>query len=80
VRLPRSISGADLARRLARLGYAVSRQTGSHMRLTRVAVGEQHVTIPAHADLKVGTLHSILRQVSQQTGLSREDLLAELFP
>jgi hypothetical protein len=34
VRLPRSVSGPELAKALQRLGYEVTRQTGSHMRLT----------------------------------------------
>jgi predicted RNA binding protein YcfA (HicA-like mRNA interferase family) len=42
---------------LARHGYQVSRQSGSHMRLSRrTDEGEQHVTIPAHKPLRVGTL------------------------
>ena len=32
--LPRDLAGADLARALGRIGYRVTRQTGSHMRLT----------------------------------------------
>jgi predicted RNA binding protein YcfA (HicA-like mRNA interferase family) len=31
MRLPRDMSGAELATRLGVLGYAVTRQTGSHM-------------------------------------------------
>jgi predicted RNA binding protein YcfA (HicA-like mRNA interferase family) len=34
VRLPRDLSGRDLARALGRYGYAVTRESGSHMRLT----------------------------------------------
>jgi predicted RNA binding protein YcfA (HicA-like mRNA interferase family) len=34
VRLPRDLGSADLVRALAQLGYAVTRQTGSHIRLT----------------------------------------------
>jgi predicted RNA binding protein YcfA (HicA-like mRNA interferase family) len=46
MRLPRNISGQDLARRLSALGYEITRQTGSHMRLTTQEHGEHHVTIP----------------------------------
>lgn len=46
MRLPRDLSGAELVKRLARLGYAATRQTGSHIRLTSHAHGEHHVTIP----------------------------------
>lgn len=34
MRLPRNISGGELANRLSRYGYTVTRQTGSHLRLT----------------------------------------------
>ncbi len=34
MRTPRDISGEELARALKRYGYEISRQTGSHMRLT----------------------------------------------
>jgi len=40
MRLPRDVSGADLARALSKLGYKVTRQTGSHMRLTTAQSGE----------------------------------------
>jgi len=54
VKLPRDLSGRDLARLLGRLGYAVTRQTGSHMRLTTQAGGEHHLTIPDHDSLRLG--------------------------
>lgn len=34
MRVPRDLSGVDLVKRLERMGYSVTRQTGSHMRLT----------------------------------------------
>ena len=34
MKLPRDVSGAQLVKALALLGYRVSRQTGSHIRLT----------------------------------------------
>ena len=41
MKLPRDLSGRELAAVLAKLGYQVTRQTGSHMRLT-TEVGGQH--------------------------------------
>ncbi|MFN6134242.1 MAG: type II toxin-antitoxin system HicA family toxin [Synechococcaceae cyanobacterium] len=56
MRIPRDLNGADLAKRLGQFGYTITRQSGSHMRLTRIDVGrEQHLTIPAHKP-RVGTL------------------------
>ena len=44
MRLPRDVSGRDLTRALARLGYEVDHQTGSHLRLTTHQGGEHHLT------------------------------------
>lgn len=79
MRLPRDISGAELAKRLEHLGYRVTRQTGSHMRLTCTDPREHHVTVPAHDVLRVGTLASILQSVAARHGLNRDDLVARLF-
>jgi predicted RNA binding protein YcfA (HicA-like mRNA interferase family) len=44
-RLPRDVSGADLARLLETYGYAVTRQKGSHLRLMTHEGGEHHVAV-----------------------------------
>ena len=79
MRLPRDISGRDLALRLARLGYGVDHQTGSHIRLTTTRDGEHHVTVPAHDPLRVGMLNAVLRDVAEHHGISRKELLILLF-
>ena len=79
MRLPRDLSGRDLARALRRYEYAVTRETGSHMRLTTQRGGEHHVTIPDHADLRLGTLASILADVAAHLGIDRTTLAEELF-
>jgi len=56
MKLPRDLSGPDLAPVLRTLRYEVTRQTGSHMRLTTAQRGEHHVTVPDHGPLRVGTL------------------------
>ena len=48
-----------LAKALNRVGYSITRQTGSHMRLTLAVTPQHHVTVPAHQPLKVGTLAAI---------------------
>ncbi|MBI3792716.1 MAG: type II toxin-antitoxin system HicA family toxin [Gemmatimonadetes bacterium] len=78
-RLPRDLSGRDLAMALRRHGYAVTRESGSHMRLTTQQGGEHHVTIPDHASLRVGTLAGILTSVSDHLKIERSALAAELF-
>ena len=80
MKTPRDISGGELARALGRLGYEITRQTGSHLRLTRRVGGEHHITIPNHTRVKIGTLNSILNEVAEHCGLSKEELLKALFP
>jgi predicted RNA binding protein YcfA (HicA-like mRNA interferase family) len=79
MRLPRDLSGAGLVKALSRAGYHVTRQTGSHIRLTTDHPSQHHVTIPAHDPLKVGTLSGILNDVSSHLKISRDDLLQKLF-
>lgn len=76
MKLPRNISGLELVRVLKKLGYEPTRQTGSHIRLTRRNEKEEfHLTIPEHDPLRVGTLHSILTTVITQTGVTMEKLI-----
>jgi len=79
VRLPRDVGGEELALLLRGYGYQVTRQTGSHMRLTTTQEGEHHVTIPRHGTLRVGTLSAILSDVAEHLGLPRQTLLETLF-
>lgn len=79
MRLPRDLGGLELAKALSRLGYRITRQTGSHIRLTLESPPEHHLTIPAHTPLKVGTLAAILADVAQRQGISREQCLLRLF-
>lgn len=80
MKLPRDVSGQELAKLLKKVGYEVVRQTGSHIRLRSVARGtEHHITIPAHEYLKVGTLSSILADVAVYLEIDRSELLRRLF-
>ena len=79
MKLPRDVSGAQLAKSLSALGYRVTRQAGSHMRLTCDKPSEHHITIPNHDELRIGTLAGILNDVAAHHGLSREELLNRLF-
>lgn len=79
MKLPREISGEELAKLLKKYGYEVTRQTGSHMRLTTTVKGEHHITIPSHKYLKIGTLSSILTDIAVHLKISKGDLIKELF-
>jgi predicted RNA binding protein YcfA (HicA-like mRNA interferase family) len=79
MKLPRDVSGGDLTKRLGRVGYEVTRQSGSHLRLTTTEHGQHHVTIPNHDPLKVGTLAGILGDVAAHFEISRDELIQRLF-
>ena len=79
MKLPRDISGAELAKALERLGYRITRQTGSHLRLALDSSIQHHITIPAHDPLKVGTLAAILADVAAHGEMNRDDLIRRLW-
>ena len=70
-KIPR-ISGNEAVRALSRIGYAVARQKGSHVRL--LCPGRTPVTVPLHPELKTGTLRAII----STTGLTVEEFVALL--
>ncbi|GGM99099.1 hypothetical protein GCM10007092_11190 [Thermus composti] len=75
MKLPRNLTGEELVRKLARLGYRVERQTGSHVRMTWEGPSGPHaITIPLHRPLKVGTLAGILKVVAEAHGRDRQRL------
>ena len=79
MRIPRDLNGADLAKWVGQFGYTITRQSGSHIRLTRSnGDREQHLTIPAHKPLRVGTLRQILKDVAQHTLQTLEMVLEAL--
>lgn len=72
-------AGKELIAALGKLGYAATRQSGSHIRLTTETNGTHHVTVPDHRPLKVGTLSAILRDVAAHHGMDRDELVRQLF-
>jgi predicted RNA binding protein YcfA (HicA-like mRNA interferase family) len=78
-RLPRDLSGRALARALRRYGYEVTRETGSHLRLTTQQGGEHHITIPDHTSLRLGTLAGILTDVAGHFHTDRHVVATDLF-
>ena len=79
MKIPRDVSGDQLIRLLSKLGYQPTRQTGSHVRLTRDAPPIHHLTIPKHNPIKIGTLNNILKTVSDHLTLSKEELIKRLW-
>ena len=78
-KLPRDLSAVDFCKRLKKYGYEVSRQTGSHIRLTTTQNGEHHVTVPNHDALRVGTLAAVTAEVAFHADLSIESVRENLF-
>lgn len=78
MRLPRDLSGDELAKALGAFGYVETRQRGSHLRLTTTQNGEHHLTIPLHTPLKVGTLSAILKSVAAHFEITVEEVLRRI--
>ena len=61
-KLPR-LSGAEMARILAKFGFVKIRQRGSHVVLRKdVGSGSIGCVVPLHEELALGTMHGILKQ------------------
>jgi predicted RNA binding protein YcfA (HicA-like mRNA interferase family) len=74
MKIPRDISSDKLISALKKMGYVVTRQKGSHIRIS-TQDGEHHETIPKHNPIKVKTLHSILKSIANHHHLTIEELL-----
>ncbi|MCC7257923.1 MAG: type II toxin-antitoxin system HicA family toxin [Gammaproteobacteria bacterium] len=63
------LSGREVCVILSRYGFAEVRRRGSHIVMqTATPAGTRTVVVPDHAEIRVGTLHSIIRQ----SGLARD--------
>jgi predicted RNA binding protein YcfA (HicA-like mRNA interferase family) len=78
MKLPRDLTGAELAKALRILGYSITRQSGSHLRITTEVGGQHHEVIPNHDPIKLGTLQSILASIAAHHQMSRDELLSKL--
>jgi predicted RNA binding protein YcfA (HicA-like mRNA interferase family) len=74
LKLPRDVSGRQRAAALSKFGYSISRQSGSHIRITTEVSGQHHETIPAD-ELRVGTLSKILKNIAAHHKLSVRELV-----
>lgn len=76
MKLPRDLSGYDLAAALCRQwGYTQVHQVGSHLILQTQQPSPHRIAIPVHPALRVGTLNGILRAVARHNGVSKQDIL-----
>lgn len=76
---PRDVSATDLIKVLAKYGYTSVRQTGSHIRMAvNTKDGTKKITIPNHDPIKLGTLSSILNDVSDQLNIEKDEIVSKL--
>jgi predicted RNA binding protein YcfA (HicA-like mRNA interferase family) len=66
----KQLSGKDVCLILSKHGFVKVRQKGSHQIMQKV-IANSTITIPVplHKEIKIGTLHSIIRQ----SQLSKQD-------
>ena len=65
------ISGVKVVKALAKVGYEVDHQTGSHMILRHKEEPHRRLTVPNHDEIAKGTLLAIIRQ----SGLARDEFM-----
>ncbi len=63
----RVLSGKEVIKILAKFGFEVVSQRGSHIKLRRILPDgtKQTLTVPLHDELDKGTLKAIIRQASR---------------
>ena len=65
------VSGKEVVKALAKLGYIIDHQTGSHIILRNKDPPHRRLTIPNHKEIAKGTLRAIIKQA----GLTREGFM-----
>jgi len=76
---PRDVSTKQLIRALKKYGYAPTRQTGSHIRLTTDRGGQHHITVPQKRQLTIGKINAVLWEMVRHHGVIRSELVVVLF-
>ncbi|EKD26126.1 MAG: hypothetical protein ACD_79C01354G0002 [uncultured bacterium] len=76
MKIPRNLRGSDLIKILIqKMDYKFIHQEGSHVILETNTPHHQRIAIPDHKFLRIGTLNSILRSISNHKKTSKEDLI-----
>jgi predicted RNA binding protein YcfA (HicA-like mRNA interferase family) len=79
MKIPRDLSGEELVRLLCRnWSYRVVHQVGSHVILETETPSHQRIAVPAHKNLRLGTLNAILRAIAKHKGVERSEILRGL--
>lgn len=69
MKLPRNISATELISSLQKFGYVITRQKGSHIRVSTTINGQHHLTVPNHNP----------SDVAVHFNLSKEEVIERLF-
>jgi predicted RNA binding protein YcfA (HicA-like mRNA interferase family) len=72
------VTGKELVKSLAKLGYQSTRPTGSPVRMTVKKPREGHVTIPMGKPIPAGTLSAILKEAAAQLEIGMDELLERI--
>ena len=79
MKIPKDLNAREFIKILEKLDYYPTRQTGSHIRLSNNFDPQHHITIPNHRPLKIGTLNSILKELSQVRSVDKSEIIKQLF-
>jgi predicted RNA binding protein YcfA (HicA-like mRNA interferase family) len=79
MKIPRDLSATELIALLKPYKYEVTRQNGSHIRLTTQLNGTHHITIPNHNPIRIGTLAGILSEIAMHLQITKDELIKDLF-
>ena len=76
---PRDLSARELIKLLKPFGYTVTRQTGSHLRLSTEQNGQHHITFPSKRNLTIGKINAVIWDLVRHFGIPRQEVVAKLF-
>ena len=65
------VSGREVVKALAKIGYELDHQTGSHMILRNKEPPYRRLTVPNHKETAKGTLLAIIKQA----GITRDEFI-----
>ncbi|WP_390895707.1 type II toxin-antitoxin system HicA family toxin [Methanoculleus formosensis] len=69
------VSGFETIKALKKLGFSFLRQVGSHVQMRKVVEGRRlRVTIPLHDELSTATLNTIVTDVAEFEGMTKEQI------
>jgi predicted RNA binding protein YcfA (HicA-like mRNA interferase family) len=77
MKLPRDIKAEVLIKVFSRYGYSVTRQVGSHVRMSNDD-NSHSITIPQHNPVKVGLLHNIVKDFCVANEIDTLDIISKL--